>query len=233
MPSVSTTPLLSDDATPELIDEEDIGQLLLEEEDDYPEDIVAGLVIPVSCCTWNVHHERLYPAFQGGYGTPWRGNPLPARVAQHCESCMTGDGLIQRQWKELIQALHGPIVKYQTRRAYLMTGVSLTVLGAAPFLVTWMLHSSSTRGVSTVLLLTLAALLSFYQLLKCITQEPLQLSIKDIVEQHTPVWKEHVRIKLKLMQPKASCCGCGSQDMVLLFQKYVPVSERQAQIAFV
>jgi hypothetical protein len=232
MSPASTTPLLgsSDDATPELIDEENEE---LEGEDDYPDDIVAGLVIPLSCANWNVccSHERLYPTFQCGYATPWRGNPLPARVARHCESCMTAEG-VHSQWKHFIKDIHDPIVKYQTRQDYLLTGMALTMILATPFLVRVILHSSSTQGVSTVLLAALAALLASYQLLKCATQEPLQLTIKDIVEHHTPGWKEHLRIKLKLVQPKTTC-GCGNQDMVLLFQKYVPVSERQAQIAFV
>jgi hypothetical protein len=126
----STTPLLvpSDDATPELIDEEN-GEL--EVEDDYPDDIVAGLVIPLSCTNVRCSHERLYPTFQGGYASPWRGNPLPARVARHCESCMTAEGL-DSQWKHLIKDIHDPTVKYQTRRAYLLTGMALTVILATP-----------------------------------------------------------------------------------------------------
>jgi hypothetical protein len=234
MSPASTTPLLvpSDDETPELIDEEN-GELL-EDEDDYPDDIVAGLVIPLSRATWSIsgNHGRLYPTFQGGYVTPWRGNPLPARVALHCESCMTAEGLLQSHWNHLIKDIHDPLVKYQTRRAWLLTGTALTVTLATPFLLPVILHSSSTRGASIVLFLALAGLLVAYQLLKCTTEEPLQLTMKDIVEHHTPGWKERLRIKLKLVQPKTTC-GRGNQEMVLLFQKYVPVSERQAQIAFV
>jgi hypothetical protein len=69
--------------------------------------------------------------------------------------------------------------------------------------------------------MALAALLASFQLLKCATQEPLQLTIKDIVEHHTPGWKEHLRIKLKLVMTKASCGCLGSK------QKWTPTPTSQ------
>jgi hypothetical protein len=78
---------------------------------------------------------------------------------------------------------------------------------ATPFLVPVILPSSGTQGVSTVLLMALAALLASYQLLKGATQEPLHLTInKDIVEHHTPGWKEHLHIKLKVGTAQNNLC---------------------------
>ena len=257
-----TTPLLVDDATPELIDEEEVEDettpALQEEEDDFPDDtIVAGLVISLTAMTNNNsigchhhHHNLMYPRFQSGYSSPTRGNPLPARMAQYCERYMTVEAL-QGHWKQLLHDLDIPMVQYQTRRVVLITSLVAVLVIATPLLIPVLIHSSSTREASMVVFLATATLVAWYQALKCFTQEPLQLTVNDIVQQHALIWKTQARIQLKLISPKTSWCssclrllGCcqsqhhqqqrqQQQHLIIVFQKYVPVAERQAQIAFV
>ncbi|CAB9504577.1 expressed unknown protein [Seminavis robusta] len=228
--------------------DEEEEEPVVEEELEIPEDIAAGFVIPLGVFP---PMKRLYPVFQGGYSTASLGNPLPARLAEHCassSSSMSGEAL-EELWKDLMNIIGEPVTKYHTRRLYIVASMALLVIVAVPFLIPLMIHSSSTRGVSIFILLLIAGLFGGVQFLKCATQEPLQMAIKDITELHSPGWKENARVTLKLVQPQQACCsscpscccgGCfgsgstaGKEEMILLFQKYVPVSERRAQIAFV